>query len=176
MKPKDTIAKFDTFLAERNLSLEAIVVGGSALGLLGIVSCHTRDCDILHPELPQIICDAARDFAELQSHAGEILSPELLNNGPSSLCDILPSGWQDRLQIAFEGRVLKLLCLGRFDLLITKLFALCNRGIVLGDCLALKPSFEELTAAIPWLEEQDGNPGWPCHAKETLDDLRRRLG
>ncbi len=51
MKPKETLARFDTFLAKRGLALEAIVVGGAALGLLDVISRETRDCDILHPKL-----------------------------------------------------------------------------------------------------------------------------
>jgi hypothetical protein len=66
--------------------------------------------------------------------------------------------------------------LGRADLLKTKLFALCDRGIDLGDCLALAPAADELDDAEPWLFVQDTNPQWPDHVRATLDDLRRRLG
>ncbi|MCP4603751.1 MAG: hypothetical protein GY847_25080 [Proteobacteria bacterium] len=51
MKPKETVTLFDAFPAERGLSFEAVVIGGAALGLLGLVSRQTRDCDILHPQL-----------------------------------------------------------------------------------------------------------------------------
>jgi hypothetical protein len=58
----------------------------------------------------------------------------------------------------------------------TKLFALCDRGTDLGDCLALAPSADELDEAEPWVKEQDANPLWLDHVRATLDDLRRRLG
>jgi len=64
----------------------------------------------------------------------------------------------------------------RADLLKTKLFALCDRGTDLADCIAMAPTAAELEEAEPWLSEQDANPMWPEHVRATLDDLRRRLG
>ena len=78
--------------------------------------------------------------------------------------------------MVFAGRAITLRCLGRRDLLRTKLFALCDRGIDLGDCLALQPTAVELDAVAPWLERQDAHPGWGAHVRATLEDLRRRLG
>ena len=63
----------------------------------------------------------------------------------------------------------------REDLLRSKLFALCDRGIDLADCIALAPTIGELAALRPWLDRQDGNPDWPAHVGEVLDDLRKRL-
>jgi hypothetical protein len=62
------------------------------------------------------------------------------------------------------------------DLLRSKLFALCDRGFDLGDCLALAPTAGELGAILPWLEQQDGNPDWPAHVRATLADLGGKLG
>ena len=42
MRPKETIEQFDAYLAEQGLALSAVVVGGAALGLLGVVSRQTR--------------------------------------------------------------------------------------------------------------------------------------
>jgi hypothetical protein len=176
MKPRETIAQFDSFLAEHGLSFEAIVIGGTALGLLGVVSRQTRDCDILHPELPPAVHDAARAFAASRRSAGDPLSDDWLNNGPSTLGRALPAGWQDRTQPAFKGRALVLRCLGREDLLRSKLFALCDRGLDLEDCAALAPSAVEIEQIAPWLEGQDANPDWPAHVRATLADLGRRLG
>ena len=63
MKPRETLEAFDAFLAERGLRLDAVVVGGTALNLLGVVSRPTKDCDILYPQLPDEIGDAAKAFA-----------------------------------------------------------------------------------------------------------------
>jgi len=56
-----------------------------------------------------------------------------------------------------------------------KLFALCDRGMDLADCIALKPSEDELAAIMPWLQQQDANPDWPNHVQTTVDDLWQRL-
>ena len=66
--------------------------------------------------------------------------------------------------------------LGRVDLLGFQLYALCDRGTDLPDCVALVPSDEELAEIEPWLSEQDGNPGWPDQVRATLEDLQRRFG
>jgi hypothetical protein len=107
---------------------------------------------------------------------GQILADDWLNNGPASLAGQLPFDWKSRLQPAFSGAAISLQALGREDLLRSKLFALCDRAIDLPDCLALAPTADELAAILPWLERQDTNPGWPAHARETMQDLARRLG
>lgn len=176
MYPRQTLEAFDRYLAARRLRLEAVVIGGTALNLLGVVVRATRDCDILHPALGVEIVSAARAFAAEARRRGEILDDDWLNNGPASLADQLPAGWQARLQSAFRGRAVVLQALGREDLLRAKVFALCDRGLDLGDCLALAPSADELALIHPWLERQDANPGWPEHVRATLEDLGRRLG
>jgi hypothetical protein len=80
------------------------------------------------------------------------------------------------LQPAFKGRALVLEALSRLDLLRSKLFALCDQGLDIADCVALAPSAEELASILPWLEQQDTNPGWPAHVRATFGDLARRLG
>jgi hypothetical protein len=176
MKPRETLEAFDAFLAERGLGLDAVVVGGAALNLLGVVSRPTKDCDILWPQLSDEIGNAAKAFAVVRRQAGEVIPDDWLNNGPASLSAQLPADWRDHLQTVFSGRALRLECPGRNDLLRSKLFALCDRGLDLGDCLALAPSREELVSLLPWLDLQDGNPGWPAHGHTTLADLGQRLG
>jgi hypothetical protein len=176
MLPRPTIEAFDAYLAARSLRLDAIVVGGSALALLGVTDRQTRDFDILHPELPEHIAAAARAFAAQLRGDGVELADTWLNNGPMQLAEVLPDGWRLRVQLAFAGAALTLTTLGRADLLKTKLFALCDRGIDLADCIALAPTVEELVDAEPWLATQDANPSWPDHVRATLEDLRGRLG
>lgn len=175
MRPSAIITEFDAFLTARRLRLEAIVIGGAALGLLGVIARQTKDCDILHPELPAGIVAASRAFANEVRKRGEALQDDWLNNGPASLVACLPDGWQDRLQPAFSGSAIVFRTLGRSDLLKTKLFALCDRGLDIGDCIALRPSQDELNEAISWVADQDSNPDWPGHVRATFDDLRRRL-
>ncbi len=111
MIPTDTIEAFDTFLNEHGINFECVVVGGAALGLLGIISRHTKTIHTL----------------------------------------------------------------GRLDLLRSKLFALCDRGIDIPDCVALAPTDDEIKIIRPWLEQRDAHPHWPDHVRATLEDLQERL-
>ena len=176
MLPRPTIEAFDRHLLGLGLRFEGVVIGGSALGLMGVIQRPTRDFDILVPELPREIASAARDFAKAQRQAGVDLQDDWLNNGPMQLGEVLPAGWRERVQRIFEGQALVLGTLGRSDLLKSKLFALCDRGTDLPDCIALAPTAEELAECMPWLELQDGNELWPAHVRATIDDLARRLG
>ncbi|MEY4549066.1 MAG: hypothetical protein RL685_5261 [Pseudomonadota bacterium] len=176
MLPRQTLEYFDGFLEARGLRLNAIVVGGSALVLIGIIDRPTRDVDVLHPDLPPQIAEASRAFALEMRQRGVELADTWLNNGPSSLSKVLPDGWRLRAQPAFSGRALVLETLGRTDLLKTKLFALCDRGTDLADCIAFSPTAEELEEALPWVAQQDANALWPSHVEQTMRDLGRRLG
>jgi hypothetical protein len=175
MRPIDTIEAFDLFLRDRGLRFDAVVIGGAALSLLGVVSRPTKDIDILVPEIPQEIHIAARAFAVEIRAAGEILQDDWLNNGPASLADHLSTGWQERLQDVFDGSALHFRCLGRHDLLCAKLFALCDRGIDLDDCIALAPTLAELENVLTWLQLQDANPDWPEHVRNTIADVAKRI-
>jgi hypothetical protein len=176
MEPRIVLDAFDAFLADRGLRFEAVVIGGTALNLLGVVRRTTRDCDVLHPEIPASILQAAKEFAAERNGLGDPLQSDWLNNGPASLTKVLPQGWQERLTPVFEGRAVVLRSLGRLDLLRSKLFGLCDRATDFGDCVALAPTPGELSLILPWLQDQDGNAEWPAHVIEVLDDLRRRLG
>ncbi len=175
MKPTETIGQFDRFLAAEGVRLDAVVIGGTALALLGVTARQTNDCDVHAPPLTPEVVDAARRFASAVRRAGDSLSDDWLNNGPSSLVEALPPGWEERLQIVFKGTALTFRTLGRLDLLRSKLFALCDRGLDLPDCLALAPTAEELSDLLPWICQQDLNPDWPEHVRATLADLGRRL-
>lgn len=73
MRPHETITAFDAFLAARGLKLDAVIVGGAALALLGVISRETRDCDVMVPNLPHEILEAAHAFAANQRAQGEVL-------------------------------------------------------------------------------------------------------
>ena len=169
---KEILKAYDQFLLQRGLELAAIVVGGTALNLLGYTSRQTRDVDIIAPLLSVAAKQASIDFASTIPNLWE----DWLNNGPSSLVDILPQGWEERLQESFQGEALVLHTLGRRDLLKTKLFAYCDRGTDLADCLAMQPSAVELEDALAWVVKQDGNELWPAHVQHTFADLAERLG
>ena len=173
MEPRAVIDAFDAFLRRESLSLQATIVGGSAIALLGILDRPTKDVDVLEPQLPPDVLEAAKAFA---NSADLSLDEDWLNNGPSQLSSILPRGWRRRVQPVYRGQALSLDTLGRPDLLKTKLFALCDRGTDRADCIALKPTTDELSEALPWVQEQDANPDWPAHVRQTLAELGRALG
>lgn len=176
MKPHELIPQFDTFLSARGLSFSAIAIGGAALSLMGIINRETRDCDILEPELPEYIKRAANEFAREIRRQGEIISDDWLNNGPEQLKQILPKGWSNRLVPLFAGKSLQLMTLGREDLLKSKLFAYCDRGTDLNDCILLNPTRSELIEQYDWLKVQDAHPKWANHVQDRLIDLGDKLG
>jgi hypothetical protein len=174
MDPRATLTAFDAFLAERSHRCTLTIVGGSALAMLGVIRRATRDCDVLEPILDATLLDLAQAFARQQTTRGTPLAQDWLNNGPASLVTVLPSGWRDRLVVVYQGAALSLWALGRTDLLGTKLWALCDRGTDLADCVAIAPTADELAALTPWLHDQDANPDWPTHVNATLADVARR--
>ncbi len=171
MITKDILDAYDKFLEGRGLQLEAIIVGGTALNLLGYISRQTRDVDIIAPELSEALKLTSEEF----SKTIPTLWSNWLNNGPSSLVEILPTGWKTRLQDSYIGTALHLKTLGRSDLLKTKLFAYCDRGTVFSDCLAMKPTPAELDEARTWVVLQNANPLWPEHVRASFEVLTQQL-
>lgn len=176
MLPRPIIEAFDTWLSNKGIQLDAIVVGGSALALIGATARQTRDFDIMDPALPAEVVEAAKDFALHLRMKGVDLTDDWLNNGPLELAETLPNGWREKVEVVFVGKAIILRSLGRADLLLTKLFALCDRGTDLADCIALKPTKNELEDAKLWVVQQDAHPMWPEHVHATFMDLQLRLG
>ena len=176
MNTREILAAFDALLFERGLQFEAVVVGGAALNLLGTVSRETKDCDVLDPSIPPAILAVASEFQKREQAAGRELDQNWLNNGPASLVPQLPDGWRSRLRVVFTGRAMTLRCLGRRELLMSKLFAYCDRLEDRADCIALAPTSDELAGILPWLEHQDANETWPVYVRDKLAELAKELG
>ena len=176
MKPKEVISEFDEFLKKHKTTFTGVAIGSAPLSLLGIIAKETRDCDIIDPVIPENIQSFAVEFAQQNRARGGTLRDDWLNNGPISLKDKLPVGWEKRLQLIFKGKSLTLYSVGRDDLLKTKLLGLCDRGIDKNDCIAMRPAKEEIRAATNWVKDQDGNPGWPKHVDGVLANLAKELG
>ncbi len=81
-----------------------------------------------------------------------------------------------RLSTVYQGKGITLFTLGRSDLLKSKLFAYCDRGTDLADCIALKPTKDELKDSIDWVSQRDGNVGWPKHVQKSFEQLAKKLG
>lgn len=155
---------------------DGIIIGGAALALLGVTDRQTRDCDVLHPEIPAQVKRASISFARERRLEGDVLDEDWFNNGPVTLRSDLPRGWESRAQSIFKGEAKVLRTLGRRDLLRAKLFSLCDRGIDLQDCVALAPSAEEIGELMDWLTARDAHSEWPAHVNATMRDLTERLG
>lgn len=177
MNPQVIIKAFDTFLAGRGQSFSAIIIGGGALSLMGVISRETQDIDVLDPILPPAIVASSHEFAAQHNANGTAtLKQAWLNNGPESLRRDLPGGWQSRTQLIYSGAAIELHVLGRSDLLKSKLFAFCDREMDRQDCLKLKPTEIELKEAMAWVKLQDQNPGWPAHVEHSFHSLAKELG
>ena len=103
MLPRDIVADFDRFLLERGLALDAVVVGGTALVLLGIISRATKDVDVLYPNLSPDVIGAALEFALQRRATGETLVDDWLNNGPHAISRDLPPDWMQRVTPVYQG-------------------------------------------------------------------------
>ena len=58
MDPRSTLTAFDRYLADRGLTLEAVVVGGAALNLLGVITRQTAR--LRHPAPGSSVRDPGR--------------------------------------------------------------------------------------------------------------------
>lgn len=168
------VQKFDEYLTNKNLTFNSIIIGGAALNILKITSRFTKDVDCLDPKIPQPIKNASIEFSKVFPELG--LFENWLNNGPDSLVRDLPAGWESRLQQGYLGKSVQLQVLGRIDLIKTKLFAFCDRmDPDYQDLLQLKPTREELSDSIDWVQDRDANPNWVEHVQKRFIMLRDEL-
>jgi Nucleotidyltransferase of unknown function (DUF6036) len=158
---------------------ELVVVGGSALLVLGAIERATRDVDIVAlrsgegletaDPLPAALIAAgervARDFS---------LEPDWLNPGPTRLLDFdLPEGFLARVQTRPYGEALTVHFASRFDQIHLKLYALVDQGPGKheADLRALGPDEEELLAAARWARSHDPSEGFERELRAVLAHL-----
>lgn len=171
---KDVIKEFDLYLDSKNLEFNAIVIGGAALNIMDVTTRVTKDVDLIDPEIPEEIKKASVEF--ITAHPEFNLDKDWLNNGPISIIRDLPTDWRLRAVEIFKGKSIILSTLGRSDLLKTKLYALCDRGIDLADCIQLKPTLDEINEALPWVLKGDASELWPDRVNEMINALKEKLG
>ncbi len=163
--------------------ISLVVIGGTALAAMGLVSRTTKDVDVLgelvlteHPpyirgieRFPDWLIEAAekvrRDFD---------LAENWLNFGPTSQVRTgLPGGFQERLVERKYGDYLRIFFCDRFDQIHFKLYASVDRGgYHVQDLIALKPANEELLTASRWVLTQDVSVIF----KELLKDFLSQHG
>jgi hypothetical protein len=166
-------------LALRSARFELVVIGGSALLALGLITRPTRDVDVvamleggnlLQPRPMPDALTAARD--RVGRDFG--LPAEWLNSAPADLLDFgLPEGFVERLERRDYGEALTVHFASRFDQIHFKLYALVDQGPGKheADLRALEPTADELFAAGRWAQTHDPSEGFRSLLVETLSHL-----
>ncbi|MFN8205555.1 MAG: DUF6036 family nucleotidyltransferase [Solirubrobacteraceae bacterium] len=148
---------------------DLVVIGGSALLALGLVSRSTQDVDVvalaggagLHEALPlpQPLVEArdrvARDFALPEDWLNSEAARDMLRLG-------LPDGFMERLARREYGPFLTVRYASRIDQIHFKLHATVDRGggKHLADLQALAPTADELARAARWARTHDPSEGF----------------
>ena len=174
MDVKKVIEKFDQYLSKKDLKFEAVIIGGAALNIMGVISRLTRDIDCLDPKIPKEILNASVEFSK--ENPSMHLMSQWINNGPETLKNDLDKGWYSRIQTIFNGQAITFHTLGRIDLLKSKLFAYCDRDLDFNDCVLMKPTLEELDSCYQWVIERDMNPGWRKNVENHFKKIKTELG
>lgn len=161
-----------------------VVCGGSSLLALSLVSrSTTKDVDILakvengelkQPKpLPHWFLEDAKD---VQSQLD--LPEDWINDGPAD--DLffrfgLPEGIESRLTERTYGDCLKISFISRYDQIFFKLYAAVDQSVGsyhYHDLTDLKPTQDELKAAILWIFKQDDSEGF----RMMLEEVLRHMG
>lgn len=169
------------FLEEAEAPHETLVViGGSALISLGLISRTTKDVDILAGVDverglvdPRPMSEALRAAAEKVAREMQ-LDPHWLNTGPADqVLAGLPEGFLSRLSRRDYGSALTICLPDRFDLIHLKLFAIADQGLGRhsNDLVALQPTDAEILASARWVLSQDAGESFPQIVRLALTDL-----
>ena len=156
---------------------DLIVIGGSALLALGLVSRPTQDVDVVAlaggaefdeaSPLPQPLTEArdrvARDFDLPTDWLNSEAARDMLRLG-------LPDGFAARLTRREYGRSLTVRYASRIDQIHFKLHAAVDRsgGKHFADLQALEPASDELVAAAQWARTHDPSDGFLSVLTEVL--------
>lgn len=163
-------------LGSAGSSYELVIVGGSALLALGLITRPTKDVDVvalrsglgLRPAnpLPRPLLVArdrvARDFQ---------MPTDWLNDGPASLLSFgLPDGFLSRASRDDHGPALTVWYASRLDQVHLKLYAAVDQGPGKheADLRALQPTRNELLKAARWTLTHDPSPGYRHVLEQAL--------
>jgi Nucleotidyltransferase of unknown function (DUF6036) len=157
-----------------------VIIGGATLILMRIVRRATRDIDMLawkkgdvliRPPKP-LPAPLERAIAAVAERFG--LPTTWLNTGPASQWDTgLPPGLADRVHWT-DYAALSVGLVDRYDLVFFKAYAAADNGPRdnhYRDLLALRPTHEELAAAIAWAQTQDPSPAF----RAAIENMSRQL-
>jgi hypothetical protein len=160
MITQDVLNEFDRFLEKRGIRAELLIVGGTALQLMGLRTIATQDVDAIS-QINDTLRVAVREFATL--HA---LPTDWINDRARiTLLDYLMHGYGvDQVSPVFSGRALTLVCPSRENLILSKFCALVDRGSPqdLADLQGLVKeaiSNEKLAELIKYFLSREGATG-----------------
>lgn len=168
LQTHELLAALGEQLAAQAVRFELVVIGGSALLAIGLISRPTRDVDIVgllsaeglvDPRpLPEPLLAAAarvaRDFG---------LPADWLNTAPAALLDFgLPADFLQRLERRDYGPALTVHFASRIDQIHFKLYAMVDQGAGKheADLRALAPTSDELLEAARWTRTHDSSEGF----------------
>lgn len=163
-------------LEERGTGYEIVVVGGSALLLLGIIHRPTKDLDVLAVISDGVYVTAKPLPGELEKAARDVavelgLASDWLNSGPTAQLQTgLPEGFRERVETR-TYRTLVVNIASRLDHIYLKLYATVDHagtGKHADDLRRLAPTRQELLDAAAWVRGQDISPAFPHLVADTL--------
>lgn len=156
-------------LAAVGAELDLVVVGGSALLVLGLISRATKDVDVMAVRADGALVSADPLPPALVGASGRVardfgLPVDWLNSGPAGLMDFgLPEGFAERVEVREYGPALTVRFASRFDQIHFKLYAAVDAstpGKHAADLRELAPTPEELVAAARWSRTHDPSDGY----------------
>jgi hypothetical protein len=166
--------------------ISLVVCGGSALNVLHIASRTTRDVDVLATveETPEGVVlrhdrPLPKDFREVVAEVGRDLGLEedWLNMGPKDVFEVYgaPTGLTERWERREYGPSLTVFFVSRLDQVHLKLLAAADPKAEprhLEDLLIrIKPTEEEVQAAVAWLLNRKTSPRFRCHVRRAVEAL-----
>ncbi len=169
------------FLEDTHAEPESFVlIGGSALLALGLVSRTTREVDITAGVDSQQGLIDSRPMSDALKSAALSVARELdlderwLNTGPTDqVLAGFPDGFLERLTPRIYGPCLTIFLPDRYDLIHLKLFAAVDQGMGrhVRDLEAINPTDEEILAAARWVLTQDAGEVFPALVRDVLKQM-----
>lgn len=185
---RDALKAVGEILDAEGQCFAIVVVGGTAMNLLGVVDRATRDVDIIaigHP--PDAATPGLREPpAQLPpglNRAVTLVAKDLgldsdwLNTGPAlQWKQGLPPGLASRVHWSMYAG-LHVGVVDRRDLVFLKLYAAADSpgpaSVHYQDLLALKPTTEELREARDWILSQDASPDFHNVLEQVFGYVRK---
>lgn len=189
LNPERALRAVGELLAYERVEASIVVIGGSALILLGIVERATTDVDVVA---------IRRDDGAATAIGPPDPLPEPLQRAIERVAEDfgLPTHWlntmaglqwQTGLPPGLEGRIewrefggLRVGLASRYDLIFLKLYAAADdvgpESVHYQDLLALQPTRAELRAAAGWISGQDTSDVFRDIVEEVVGRVQEDLG